>query len=112
LTRRSRYVVRMKNVIALALSIATLGGCSNKFDKAVSEMGDWADKMCACSDKDCADTVSKEWREWRGATKRGLKGEKPSKDQEDGWLKNQTRLEECRGKFRADKPATAEPAKP
>ena len=92
-------ISRVLGALALAVGIAGSGGCKSKFDKAVSEMGDWRDKMCACPDKACADEVHKDWREWRGLTKRSLKGEKPSKDQDDGWTNAQSELEKCRAKF-------------
>jgi hypothetical protein len=102
-----KNISRYLGAFTLALGIAASGGCKNKFDKAISEMGDWRDKMCACTDKACADQVNQAWREWRGATKRSLKPDKPTQEQDYEWEQAQSELEKCRAKFRDDKPPAA-----
>jgi hypothetical protein len=68
--------------IAMGLLLG-LGACSNKFDKALSELEGFKDKMCACKDKDCAEKVEKDYREWtKSLMEKFDKDSKPSEDQD------------------------------
>jgi hypothetical protein len=98
---RRRGCAPMKKLTIVLGIVLGLGACSDKFDKAISESEGFKDKMCACKDKDCAEQVDKDMKEWR----KGLK-EKFDKDfkPSDSQMKKAGEIEEafrdCRRKLR------------
>lgn len=105
----------MRNFTIVAGLVLALTGCGkNKFDQAVSEMESLKDRMCACSDKACADKVSDDYKEWRKSMK-----EKFTKEDDKNASEEQTRrakdadkaFHECRSKLK-DSGDKADPAKP
>jgi hypothetical protein len=91
--------MRMRSFILFLSSALALGACGSKADEAIAGLKKYKDKMCACSDKDCAEGVDKEMRDWRKDMKKDMKGEdKPS----DSVLKEinelQSEYQACYGK--------------
>jgi hypothetical protein len=111
----------MRNLTIVAGLVLALTGCGkNKFDQAVSDMEGLKDKMCACTDKACADKVNDEYREWRKSMKEKFKKE-DDKDASEEQTKRakaaDAAFHECRSKLKdsggtetKDKPA--DPPKP
>ena len=105
----------MKKLIILALGLSFAVGCSNKIDKAISEMESYKDKMCACKDADCAEKVNKDKKDWEKSME-----EKFTKDDFKSMTDDQKKkgdaadkaFRDCRRKLRdgADKAPEAPPA--
>jgi flagellar motor switch protein FliM len=105
---------RMRKVIVFVGMLA-LGACSKgKFEQALSEMSDLKDKMCACTDKACADKVQEDFRSFRKSMKdRFTKDELKNLSKEDDkkGRELQSGMDECRRKF-ADTSSTTGSAAP
>jgi len=86
-----------------------LGACSNKIDKAISELEGWKDKMCACHDKDCAEKVEKDFAAWNKEMKEKFKDDKDGTEDQKKKAKELFRsLHECERKAEGDTaPGTA-----
>jgi hypothetical protein len=79
----------------------------SKWDKAISDMEGFKDKMCACKDKACTEDVHKQYRDWQKSLMSDMgKDEKPPDNLMEKGDKLEGEMKECRRKFRdADKPA-------
>ena len=66
-------------VFVLAAVVVAAGGCKKKNSaaEAISKIGGFRDRMCACADKACADKINQEYMDW--ATKQS-----PDKPQQMG----------------------------
>jgi hypothetical protein len=75
--------------LSVGLSAFALAGCSNT--KVVQETEKFADSMCECSDKECAEKVHSEFETWmtNNAEAKGTKGD------EEKVMKAVTRYMEC-----------------
>lgn len=91
--------MRTRSLILALSSLLALGACGSKADEAISGLKKYRDKMCACSDKDCVETVNKEFRDWRKDMKKEMKGEdKPSESVIKEIMEVQKEFDECRSK--------------
>jgi len=85
-----------------------LGACSNKIDKALSELEGWKDKMCACKDKDCAEKVEKDFDAWNKEMKAKFKDDKDgTEDQKKRAKELFHKLHDCESKAEGDTPPGA-----
>ena len=66
------------------------GGLDGKLD----DLSKIKDKMCACTDKKCADDTRDEYVAW----KKGNKGDKPSKEQDERFQSIKKEMMDCRHK--------------
>ena len=72
-------------------------GCSDKWDKAISELDGFKDKMCACKDKACTDGVKKDMEAWETKMKDTFKkDEKPPEKLIEKGDKIEKEMRECR----------------
>src|SRR5262245_4835511 len=61
-----------------ACALLLAGGCKDKWEKAMSEMEGFKDKVCACKDKECLKGVEKDMEEWeKGLKDKFGKDDKP-----------------------------------
>ncbi len=72
-------------------------GCGSKggMDGKLDDLSKIKDKMCQCPDKKCADDTRDEYVAW----KKGNKGDKPSKDQDDRFQSIKKEMMDCRHKL-------------
>ncbi len=88
-----------KFAIVAGLVLAFTACKKNKWDKALSDMEGYKDKMCACKDKACADDVHKQYKDWQKGMMADMKDEKePPKDVMDKGDKLEHDMKECRKK--------------
>jgi hypothetical protein len=77
-----------------------LMGCGSKssggMDGKLDELSGIKDKMCACTDKTCADSVRDEFVTWKKGNNGG--DNKPTKDQDDRFKQLRAGMMECRHK--------------
>jgi hypothetical protein len=93
--------MRMRSFILVLSSVFALGACGSKTDDAIAGLKKYKDKMCACSDKECAEGVDKEMRDWRKDMKKDMKGEdKPSESVMKEIMEIQSEYQACYGKSR------------
>jgi hypothetical protein len=72
-------------------------GCKDKWDKALSDLDGFKDKMCACKDKACTDGVKKDMEEWESKMKDTFKkDEKPPDKLIEKGDKIEKEMRECR----------------
>jgi hypothetical protein len=86
----------------LAIVAGLLVGCHgpDKFDDAVANIEGFKDRMCACQDKTCADTVQADWRAYEKKLRETLGPDgKPSKQQDKRARLLDEAIRVCRGKF-------------
>ena len=87
----------MQNLSVLVCSLFLVAGCSDKWDKAISQMDGFKDKMCACKDKACTDGVEKEVSAWESTMKDTFKkDEKPPEKLIEKGDKIEKEMRECR----------------
>jgi hypothetical protein len=87
----------MKHLTIAVGLLLGLGACSNKFDKALSEFESYKDKMCACKDKDCAEKVDKDFKEFMMSLREKFdKDSKPSEDQDKKGKELDKAYRECK----------------
>jgi hypothetical protein len=59
----------MRNLLLIVGAVVALSACSkSKIDQAIADTEDFKSRMCACADKtdkDCAEKVQTEFKEWR-----------------------------------------------
>jgi len=81
----------MRNLLLIVGAVVALSACSkSKIDQAIADTEDFKTRMCACTDKDCADKLQGEFREWRHKLKDSI-----SKDEAKNLPKEtQKKLEE------------------
>lgn len=91
--------------------LLALGACKkSKWDKAMSDMEGFRDKMCACKDKACTEDVHKSYREWQKSLMTDMgKDEKPPDNIIEKGDKIEGEMKDCRRKYRDDKPAGGDP---
>jgi len=53
----------MKKLL-LVTAIVFTSACGSKADNAIKEMEGFKTRMCECKDKDCAEAVNKDMKEW------------------------------------------------
>lgn len=71
-------------------------GCGSKgIDGKLDELSTIKDKMCACTDKKCADDTRDEYVKW----KKSNKGEKPNKEQDERYQQIRSGMMACRHKL-------------
>jgi hypothetical protein len=92
-------------------SAAQVGG--DDFDQAIVTLEGYRTKMCACTDKACAEAIQGEFKAWRMNLRGKLKGRKPSKEQDERGNAVDRELKACRRKFEDAPPAggSADPSK-
>jgi hypothetical protein len=87
----------MQNFSVVVCSLFLVAGCSDKWDKAISQMDGFKDKMCACKDKACTDGVEKEVSAWESTMKDTFKkDEKPPEKLMEKGDKIEKEMRECR----------------
>jgi hypothetical protein len=87
----------MQKFSMLLCSLFMVVGCSDKWDKAISQMDGFKDKMCACKDKACTDGVEKELSAWESTMKDTFKkDEKPPEKLIEKGDKIEKEMRECR----------------
>jgi hypothetical protein len=81
----------MRNLLLIVGAVVALSACGkSKIDQAIADTEDFKTRMCACTDKDCADKVQAEFKEWRHKLKDSI-----SKDEAKSMPKEtQKKLEE------------------
>ena|SRR5215813_2836543 len=90
----------MQKLVFVLGALLLVGGCKDKFEKAVSEMEGFKDKLCACKDKACADGVKKEMDEWeKGMAEKFSKDEKPPEKMMEKVDKIESEMRTCAKKF-------------
>jgi hypothetical protein len=91
-------------ILALGLSALMLGAsaCSNDLVKKAEE---FADKMCACSDKECAARVSAEMAEWLKADAEKISKARGSKADQEKTGSAGKRMMECARKLNSTEPS-------
>lgn len=62
------------------MSLAAFGCNKNKDGESIAKMTELKDKMCACKDKACSDTVSDELSKWTQEQAKAAGGKPPSKE--------------------------------
>lgn len=91
----------MKKLTIVLGIVLGLGACSDKFDKVISEGEGFKDKMCNCKDKDCAEQVDKDYKEWqKGLADKFDKDSKPSESQMKKGKEIDKAYRECKRKLR------------
>jgi hypothetical protein len=66
----------MRNLLLIVGAVVALSACSkSKIDQAIADTEDFKTRMCACADKDCADKVQTEFKEWRHKLKDSISKE-------------------------------------
>jgi len=79
------------------LVMSLVVGCGDKWDKAISELDGFKDKMCACKDKACTDGVKKDMEAWETKMKDTFKkDEKPPEKLIEKGDKIEKEMRECR----------------
>jgi hypothetical protein len=86
-----------------------LTGCGSKADNALSDLEGFKDRLCACQDKDCADGVKKDLKEWKKKMREeNVKKSDLSDDQKKRAKEIDKEMDSCGDKFReSKKPADA-----
>jgi hypothetical protein len=88
----------------LVCGFLALTGCSkDKVDEAIDGLDKWATKMCACTDKACADKTHEDYKKWENdvlePSMKGMKKEDiDSSKMEKGDALDKKR-KDCRRKF-------------
>src|SRR5215470_5037913 len=87
-------------VFALAV---TAGGCKKKniAGEALAKMTDFRDRMCACTDKPCADKLNTEYMEWANKTSGGDKPTQMSEEDAKKITDVSLKYNECMSKWNA-----------
>jgi hypothetical protein len=102
--------------IFLLAGITLAAACGSKADNALGDLEGFKDRVCACKDKECADGVKKDMREWKKKMRdEGIKKSELSDDQKKRAKEIDKEMDTCAEKFReskkmekpADKPAEA-----
>jgi len=67
----------MRNIcLVIVGAVIALSACSkSKIDQASADTEDFKTRMCACADKDCAEKVQTEFKEWRHKLKDSISKE-------------------------------------
>jgi hypothetical protein len=93
----------MRNWMIAALCTMSLAACGkSKFEKAMAEEGDYKDKLCACTDKDCTEKVWKDYKAWDDKAKNDFTEDdikNVSEDQMKRAEKQDEELKACHHKF-------------
>jgi hypothetical protein len=74
-------------------------GGGDKIDAMIAKMGGFRDRVCACKDKACGETIAKEIQAWQLALAKDLADAKPTKDQDDRFDKVDNEIRACRTKL-------------
>jgi len=95
--------MNIRTLILAATTTLALGACGkSKIDKMISAESDWKDKVCACSDKDCADKTWKGYKSWDKDSKNDVTEDdikNISGDQMEKAMKVEEELQNCHHKF-------------
>lgn len=90
-------VREMQNLSLLVCSLFLVAGCNDKWDKALSQLDGFKDKMCACKDKACTEGVEKDVATWESTmTDTFKKDEKPPEKLIEKGDKIEKEMRECR----------------
>ena len=83
--------------LAMICGLVFAVGCGSKggVDGKLDELSKIKDKMCACTDKKCADDTRDEYVAW----KQSNKGEKPNKEQDERYQQIRSGMMACRHKL-------------
>lgn len=86
--------------IMLIAGVLLAAACGSKADNALSEFESFKTRMCDCKDKDCAETVKKDMREWeKKMREEGMKKKDLSEDQRAKAKEIDKAMDECRDKL-------------
>lgn len=100
-----------KLALVLSLCSFTFACGGGGADEAMSRMKTARDKICKCSDLDCAKKAKDEFRSWMKSNRDKLKDEKPSKSFIEKFNAVEEEADACMDKLRdKDKPADPAPA--
>ena len=90
----------MRKLLAslIVLAACSKGGIEGKLDEAAK----LRDRMCACSDADCAKSVHEDYITWKKGNKKSS-DDKPSEDQMKRWSSIHDEMMTCKHKL--DSPA-------
>jgi hypothetical protein len=92
-----------KFFLLAAITLAT-AACGSKADNALGDLEGFKDRMCGCKDKDCADGVKKDMREWKKKMRdEGIKKSELSDDQKKRAKEIDKEMDTCAEKFRESK---------
>jgi hypothetical protein len=94
----------VKRSLILIISMFALSACGKSAaDEYISKTKSFKDKMCACSDKDCAEKVGKEHEEWEKdfvKNAKESKADKPSEEQQKEFKEARKEMRECARKHK------------
>jgi hypothetical protein len=79
-------------------ALVAMAGCKDKWDKALSDMEGFKDKMCACKDKACVDGVEKDVDAWKTSMKDTFGKEKPPDKVDEKGSALRKEMRECQKK--------------
>lgn len=97
----------------LLAGITFAAACGSKADNALSDLEGFKDRVCACKDKECADGVKKDMREWKKKMRdEGIKKSELTDDQKKRAKEIDKEMDSCAEKFRESKPKMDKPADP
>ncbi len=105
---RNYRMLKISFVVGMLLAF---GGCKkDKVDEAIDGLDSWATKMCACTDKACADKVHEDYKKWENdvlePAMKGTKKEDIDKSKMEKGDALDKKRKECRRKFNEETPAT------
>jgi hypothetical protein len=102
----------LKIALAAVFALAATA-CGNKMDEVVDGLDSWATKMCACTDKACADKTHEDYKKWENDVlepkMKGSKKEDIDKSTMEKAEAADKKRKECRRKFRDAAPPAPTP---
>jgi len=87
--------------IVPVLALALAGGCKKKNNagEALAKMTDFRDRMCACTDKPCADKLNTEYMDWANKSSGGDKPQQMSEEDAKKITDVSLKYNECMSKW-------------